>query len=169
MSWIICILIVMIIMICLGSITISLFKIMNSTIINTERLKIRYERYYNILNKWIIINDNKLPEYFIKNKIKTIAIYGCGNLGEILFKKLEITNIEIKYFIDKNSNENFNVFKLEEIKNVTNVDAIVVTPIDYYEDIKKEILKMGYDGIVLPFDEVILNIYNEVEVDNGGK
>lgn len=160
--WIL-ILLLLIIIVFLLIFSISLLKIMNETIINTEKLKIRYEGYYNILNIWIRINDNKLLEYFLKNKIKTIAIYGCGNLGQILFEKLKTSNIEMKYFIDKNKNDNrdFKVFNLEEIKNNIDVDAVIVTPIDYYQDINTEIQRKDYKGHILSLEEIILEIYNE--------
>ncbi|MEY8335912.1 class I SAM-dependent methyltransferase [Lachnospiraceae bacterium 47-T17] len=59
-------------------------------------LKLRYDFMY----RWIETPDkNKIfQKYFAENGIKTVYIYGCENLGKLLYKEItEIVDLEVCY------------------------------------------------------------------------
>lgn len=65
----------------------------------------------------------KIADFF-PEKCTNIAIYGCGVLGQQLYKELEKTDIRVKYFIDKNDKNDFYVVKPNEEWSC--VDAFVI-------------------------------------------
>lgn len=100
----------------------------------------KFRQYYFLLNQWIQLKQKGLSfeKYFIELGYENIAIYGMGEVGMRLLDELKATNINVKYVIDK---ADISVEKIPVIKNITselNVDAIVVTPMFAFDDIKEE-------------------------------
>ena len=77
-----------------------------------------------------------------------IAMYGAGLLGELFYRTIEDSAIEVACFIDKEAGveEGLNgipLYPLEDYEYKGDVDAIIVTPVFYFDDIKKELLEKG--------------------------
>lgn len=138
-----------------------------NTLDEIDSMNYRNKVYYNILYLWLKnkLNNKSIEDYFLKNKIKTIAIYGAGNLGELLYDELKNSSkVNIKYLIDQgNINKNLyriQIIKLEQVSNVEEVDCVVVTPIYAYDSIKENLNKLGIKKIVA-IDDIITEIYYE--------
>lgn len=96
--------------------------------------------FYHLMAQWVKLKQNgkSIEEYLQKNHCQTIAIYGMDIVGKILVEELRETSIDIMYLIDQNNKIVVNGYKLLNPKdNLPPVDAVIVTPIYYYEDIKK--------------------------------
>jgi hypothetical protein len=108
---------------------------------------------FEILDRWLTLKrcGKSLSVVLNKKNINRIAIYGGGVVGHHLFYDLKAENIEVAYFIDKHligTSEGIEILSFRD--NWREVDAIVVTPVFYYEIIKKEIeLKVKYPVISL--------------------
>lgn len=104
----------------------------------------RINGYYYVLCMWIRnLNSGKtIEQYCVHNKIKTLGIYGIGFLSDLLVDELKDTNVNSDILIERNarkkSYQNQQVIKLENI-NDFHLDAIIVTPVFAFNDIKKEI------------------------------
>lgn len=127
----------------------------------------RNKVYYNILYLWIKNNLNykNIESYLLENELKTISIYGAGNLGELLYDELKSSKkITIKYIIDQsNVNKNYYevpIIKLDQIENIEIVDCIIVTPIYAYDVIEDKLKQFGFKNIVC-IDDIIIKIYNQ--------
>lgn len=97
--------------------------------------------YWNKLKK----ENKNIANYFHNNNIKNIAIYGMGYVGQLLVDELDKTDIEVAYGIDIDIFNNFSNKKMilytpDEV--LPEVDVIVVTPIDSFEEIKN--MMVGY-------------------------
>lgn len=138
-----------------------------TTLDEIDFMNYRNKLYYKMLYLWLKnkLNNKNLEDYFLKNQINTIAIYGAGNLGELLYDELKNSNkIHIKYFIDQ-SNINGNLYKipiinLEQIHNVEEIDFIIVTPIYAYDEIRENLNKLGFKKLMC-IDDIITEIYYE--------
>lgn len=114
-----------------------------NTIENRERSLFKFTSYYNILNHWMDLKkqDKSLAEYFEANHYKTIAIYGMGDLGCHLYEDLKESDIKVLYALDKGIFADH--VKKVEIKHLDEelprVDAVVVTPVISYAEIKKQL------------------------------
>ena len=114
--------------------------------------------YYALLNQWLKIKQQgkSLTEYFHKNDIQSIAIYGYKELGERLYDELKGSDIEIKYIIDKNIDyirAEIDVYSPDE--SLPQVDAIVVTATYYYDEIEDELNDLG-DFLIISLEDVVI-------------
>ena len=138
--------------------------------IESELADVYYEeRYKEIKSRMTLeyMNDflalkqkNKnLSSYFEKNNIQTIAIYGYHFLGQRLYEELSGGTLKVKYVIDRNSTlyeASIPFVSLNE--ELENVDAIVITPIFEYYEIKA-VLEKKIDCIILSIEDVINGMY----------
>lgn len=108
------------------------------------------ETAFQILTKWLKIKQQgcHLTEYFIKNDIKSIAIYGMANIGCCLYDELENSDIQIKYIIDRNPNGMENIIDMSSLDDKLAVDAIVVTVVLTEKQIINEIRNKGYQKVI---------------------
>ncbi|SEK82937.1 Glycosyl transferase family 2 [Pseudobutyrivibrio ruminis] len=107
---------------------------------------------------WMLSKDNGCSiDKILKNKgIKTVAIYGLAELGKTLYYELYKSMISVEYCIDRNElvkmpyTTVYNLPPKEEKK----VDAIIVTAITTFDDIKKELDLAGYKNVIA-LDEIL--------------
>lgn len=83
-----------------------------------------------VLNRLLKIKRNKynVSDFFETKKIKNIAIYGAGILGQNLIEELDNSNIKVIYMIDnsKHNNLSSNVIIYDLSHDWEKVDAIVI-------------------------------------------
>ncbi len=119
-------------------------KLYRSNYIPLEREFRELEKNYNLLYRLSSLDSclNKVESYFESMNIKQIAIYGIGNFGEKFYKIIkDSSKIQVNYIIDINVKE-FPCLKICNLNDQLNkVDAIIITPIRYFSEIKQELLK----------------------------
>lgn len=104
----------------------------------------KHKDLFLMMNQWVKTKqEGKSIDSYLKNKgYKKIAIYGMSFVGETLLRELKRSEIEVKYGIDKNAKgiyADVNLVTLED--SFDEVDAIVVTAISYFDEIRKSISK----------------------------
>lgn len=123
-----------------------------------SNLKInKFKIYYNLLIQWLILKQDKisLEGYFEKNGYHKIAIYGMGEIGCRLYEELKDTGIQICYGIDKEINIAYSEIEIRKpSEELEEVDAIIVTPIFAFEEIR-DALSINYNYPVVSLEEVI--------------
>lgn len=111
-----------------------------------------YEIGFHVLDKWLKlkIEGKTLQKYFDDNRIKTVAIYGMAALGNRLYEDLQNTDIQVLYAIDRNAAN----IKVKDLKIVTledkldKVDAVIVTPIQFFYAIEADLEKVIETDII---------------------
>jgi len=93
---------------------------------------------------WMTLRENNksVADYLLQNDMKNVAIYGYGALGKHLVAELDNSEISIKYIIDRNvrlKHLKYDIKQLEDI--LPEVDVIIVTPVDEFENIYFELKK----------------------------
>lgn len=131
---------------------------------NNGRVKVedRLRAYYDITNRWILLkNEGKnLSEYFEENGYKKIAIYGMGNLGLRLYEELKKTNTKVEYGVDHvhaEKMDDLNVYCLKQLNSIDDVDAIVVTPVFSFDEIKEDLEKVT-DKPIISLNTVVFGL-----------
>lgn len=120
----------------------------------------KFKQYFIMLCDWIDKNfENKMINSFLKeNEISTIAIYGMGKLGMLLVKEFNINGIDILYAIDRNRNAcsdvTFPILSPDDI--LPDVDLIIITPINDFEDIEDSLIGKTKADII-SLDDLIMN------------
>lgn len=107
---------------------------------NWKNMSDKHLALMRLFNQWMISKQEgkSVTDYFHNNGIKSVAIYGMSYLGERLFDELSTSDIEVKYAIDKNANSIYT--KIDVIspdESIPAVDAIIVTPVFFYNEIEK--------------------------------
>lgn len=79
-----------------------------------------------------------------EQKLQRIAIYGMGRIGKVIFELFKRNGIEVVYCIDLSKNIELDYTDLRHsIDDMTNdIDAVIVTPEVFFEEISGEIQKM---------------------------
>lgn len=119
-----------------------------------------------IFDMWIQIKNSgkSLADYFKDNLMTQVAIYGLGTIGKRLYEELAKEQLEVVYGIDRNA-EKIQVDDLE-IKTLddelSSVDAVIVTPISFYEIEKDIYQKMGTDTNVIFIEDVVEYCYRKL-------
>ncbi len=124
-----------------------------------QESEIKLKEYYDILLQWINLyqRGKTLSDYFVKEKLSRIAIYGTKELGISLYKELEDTDIEVAYFIDKSNLIEMNGITTIAPCEIKPVDAIVVTAVHYFFEIKKELSDIT-DARIISIEDVVFGL-----------
>lgn len=126
----------------------------------------RYRKKYELMYQWMKLkqNDIKLIEFFQDRKLESIAIYGMGDLGELLYKELEDNRI-IKFGIDRQLKQNkIPIYSLENIKE--KVDAIVITPVLITDEIEDQIYETLGVQTTFVFEEILFELSRKHQIDS---
>lgn len=124
----------------------------------------RQSQYYDALLDWIdnMQSNRKIDTFLLENGFEKIAVYGKGTLGFLLYRELQNTDVTIEYFVDQTADEyssnveGIPVIKKEELDKMEAVDAIIVTPIHAYENIKTDLEGIGVTVPIISLNEAIL-------------
>ena len=96
------------------------------------------------MNQWTNVKqaNRNLEEYFLKNELRKIAIYGMGLMGQQLIKELKDSSIETAYGIDRNSDGIVSGIKVVTMdEELADVDAVVVTVLKEFDEIRDALTK----------------------------
>lgn len=116
-------------------------------------------RKYLVAVDWLYLQQNgqKVSSYFKRKDLKNIAIYGMGEFGLLLCNELENEDINIVFTIDSERILPYNdipVISMSQLKEMEDVDAIIVTPVFAYNEIKKQLEKI-VDYPIISLEEVV--------------
>lgn len=110
--------------------------------------------YYDLVVEWerMYKKGIHIEEFFIREDLKKIAVYGAGFLGKQLIESLSKTKIKVEAVIDKNSIQD----KKATIEALKEVDAVIVTPFLEYKSIKDAL--RGFNCRTITLCEVVYNM-----------
>lgn len=119
-------------------------KVMKKEIEKNKSMSDKHLTLFVMMSKWVELKQKGkcLKSYFEDKNYKKIAIYGMSYVGERLVEELKNSDVEIAYGIDKNASgiyTNINMVTPEE--NLERVDAIIVTPVFFFDEIEDELSK----------------------------
>lgn len=106
-------------------------------------------------------NQNKtFLDYFHQYGYQTIAIYGAGDLGRLLYEEIRGTDVTVKYFVDRNAEgihqiDGIPVITIPEIQDMEEVDALIITPIGNYDAISQVLARHAPEMRTLSLRETV--------------
>lgn len=115
---------------------------------------------YLMMNQWVKVKqENKsIASYLEKNGYREIAIYGMNYVGETLLGELAGSGVKVKYAIDRNAD---NIYTDVDIVvpdvSLEKVDAIIVTPITFFDEIA-EMLSGKADCPILSMEDILYEV-----------
>lgn len=116
-------------------------------------------REMKLFEQWLFVKQDgkQISDYFQKKAINTVAIYGMGNIGERLYDELKDQNVIVKYAVDQKGKRVCSEIEVHpgvDIGRMEKVDAVVVTTVHCFEEVKKNISEMT-DIPVLSLEEIL--------------
>lgn len=127
---------------------------------STNKKEAELQSLYNIMYQWMYLKQNgiSLEKYFFQKGYKSIAIYGMGKLGIMLYEDLKETDIIVKYGIDRDLYCTYPGLRIVAPQNsLEKVDAIVVTSVRAFVEIE-QFLSEKTDIPVISIEEMIYEI-----------
>lgn len=115
---------------------------------------------YLLMSQWVKVKqENKsIEEYCLKKGYREIAIYGMSYVGEALLNELSGSAIKIKYGIDRNAGGIFeDIPVITPDDQLSEVDAIIVTPITFFDEIE-ELLSQKTDCPIISIEDILYEI-----------
>ena len=130
-----------------------------------EREISKLRRYNKILNLWLnLIEQGKNLEKYLSNRCyKVVAIYGMNDLGMHLYYELKKSIIDVKYCIDKNCKNmisDVHMNTIEEVLMNLEVDAVIVTAVSSFAEIKAEMTSISSISI-LSIEDILKEMDNQ--------
>ena len=135
-------------------------KVSGGIISQTKQMSDKHLALFLMMNQWVKVKQEgkNLSVYFQKYGYKRIAIYGMRYAGETLVDELKNTEIEVSYGIDKNADSiysNIAICSMED--NLDKVDAVVVTAISFFSEIKQK-LSEKVDCPVISLEDILYEV-----------
>ncbi len=101
-------------------------------------------REMKLFEQWLFVKQDgkRFADYFRREKIRTIAIYGMGTMGERLYDELRDQDVTVAYAIDQKGKRvcsDLEVYSNTDLRMLKKVDAVVVTAVHCYEEVRKRI------------------------------
>lgn len=127
---------------------------------NEKYLEEKHLVLFQLMTRWVKNQhaDKSIDQYLQEQGIATIAIYGMNYVGKTLLEELTNSPIEVKYAIDNNKTLNdigIPIVLAED--QLEPVDAVIVTAITYFADIK-ELLGSKVDSKIISLEEIIYDM-----------
>jgi lactate dehydrogenase-like 2-hydroxyacid dehydrogenase len=107
-----------------------------------EQKSDRYRSLFMMMCSWVRIKQDgkSICSYFNRHKYKNIAIYGMSHVGELLLDELKDSDVKVAYGIDRNRSYNYiDIDVCSPEDSLKEVDAIVVTAITSFDEIKSKL------------------------------
>lgn len=115
---------------------------------------------YLMMNQWVKVKQagKSIPDFLIGKGYDRIAIYGMNYIGETLYDELRGSEVEVAYAIDKNADEIFSeVDVVSPDAELDQVDAVIVTPIFFFDEIE-EMLSGKTDADIVCMEDILYEI-----------
>lgn len=125
-----------------------------------RKMSDKNQTHFLMMNQWVKVKQGgkNLTEYFEQKGIKNIAIYGLGYAGETLIEELKETETCVKYGIDKNASSihlGVEVYSLDE--KLPEVDAVVVTPVYYFDQIEEDLCSK-FECPIISLEDILYEV-----------
>ncbi len=119
-------------------------RIMGRQIKEKQNMSYKHLVLFEMMNRWVRIKQESknLASYLESKGCQKIAIYGMSYVGETLIEEFKGTNIKVVYGIDQNADSIYSAIDvLSADEELPKVDAVIVTAITFYDEIKEKISK----------------------------
>lgn len=128
----------------------------------------KYQIDYHQLLQWVMLKQRNISpaDFFDRNHLKKIAVYGMGDLAYLLINELKDTDVSIVYGIDGNIHGDFwGVHVISPEADFPDADAIIVTPVFAFDSICSR-LRNKCEIPIISLEDVL---YFQMKQENGSR
>lgn len=119
----------------------------------TEKYQ-KHLMFYRVLTRWLDrkIEGKSISEWLIGQGFRSVAIYGYAEIGRLLHRELSVSDnrLEVKYVLDKKKFDHVDlgIKPIPPQYCVDRPDAVIVTADFYFDEIRNELLDLGFKNII---------------------
>lgn len=128
-----------------------------------------YNGWFMFLLSWYDVREQgiDISGYFDSNGFRNIAVYGVGEIGRRVISDFQNCGIHIACCIDRMQLESYNGIPCILPNQVPEeqLDVIVVTPVDFYNEIEKSLMDSGASCLVISVDEIYAELCGRKKFD----
>lgn len=143
-----------------ATLSVRMNKSLNQEIDKYKKMSDKHLSLFLLMNRWVKVTQNgkKLSSFLEKNDYKRIAIYGMSYVGETLWDELKEGMVEVVYAIDKQADGMYTDLKVvSPEERLEEVDAIIVTAITFFEEIK-DMLSHKVSCPIISLEDILYKI-----------
>lgn len=135
-------------------------KVMGEAVAKEQKMSNKHLALFLMMNQWVLVKQEgkNLASYFEKNNYRKIAVYGMSYAGERLLNELKGSGIEVAYGIDQNADGIYSEIEIVTKEDTLEpVDAIVVTPVFFFQEIEKDLAEK-VDCPILSLEDILYEV-----------
>lgn len=118
----------------------------------------RKNDFYLFMCNWVELHQSgrNIADKLMQEGISTVAIYGAGKHGMMLYNELKSTKVKVDYWIDRNCKaETIEECPVIPVDNkLPSVDAVIITPYREFQSIESS-LKEKIKARMIPLDILV--------------
>lgn len=129
-------------------------------------LRLRNSKIIDCMARWISLKQNNINvmDFFLERNCRRIAIYGASRLGRLAYDEIiSSSQLEPVCFFDQNAEKinRYMDFKAsvydpsQYMDHVKEFDAVLVTPIFFFDRIEAELLRKKPEIPIISFETII--------------
>lgn len=112
----------------------------------------------NVMSRWVSIQNAgcRIENILCDMGCDQIAIYGMGHIGKLLYEQLYGSRVNVSYVIDQNKCDygiDVPAYTYEDM--LPHVNAVIVTPIYYFDEICEMLERKLMETLIIPFDDIL--------------
>ena len=119
----------------------------------------RYKSFYRLEGLWRKVDNGEVDihSFLQEHNINSIAIYGMGKYGVLLYKELKKSDIHVKYAIDRKYDQvNIQLPVISPEDDFPTVDLVIVSVVYEYNAIAQK-LRKKLDCPIISLEQILLN------------
>ena len=118
----------------------------------------RKNDFYLFMRNWVELHQSgmSIADKLLREEVSTVAIYGAGKHGKMLYNELKATKVKVVCWIDKNGKEETMVEcpVIGVDHELPQVDAVIVTPYREFSSIESS-LREKTKARIIPLDRLV--------------
>lgn len=122
----------------------------------------KYKLFYWVLTRWMQLKTQgiRMADILGARGCGKIAIYGFAEIGQLLCRELREEGLKVSYIMDRKVCESgYEDIPVHYPKaGLPKADAVVVTAVYYYDEIRAELTEMGFQDVI-SFRELVEGSY----------
>lgn len=136
------------------------FSIMNKRFQAEKALSQKHLKMFLLMNQWVKLKqeEKKLSRYLAEEGYMSIAVYGMSYVGQTLLNELKESEVNVVYGIDKSADRiyaDIRIYTPDE--ELPKVDAVIVTAINFFDEIEAHLVKK-LDCPIISLEDIVNRI-----------
>lgn len=133
---------------------------MNSELRKAKNLSDKHLMLFLLMNEWVKVKQQgkSVSDKLLQQDIHKVAVYGMSYVGQRLCDELKGSDVKIIGCLDQKGGGKYSGYSITAADDIPgDIDAIIVTPVFYFDDIRKK-LEGKTNAKIVSVEEIIYGL-----------